>query len=147
MGSRSTRRRLFLEGGTHASPADVARLLRQGHAGRLREGVRLQGEDRLRRELGRLPHQGCGREVGIRRHRPERRGRRGPDRPRAPDSWAVIWNPKPGGGATMLNDKREAFAAAMRLDGSFAKGMTAETIKAAAKRFEGWKPRAYESSP
>jgi spermidine/putrescine transport system substrate-binding protein len=65
----------------------------------------------------------------------------------APDSWAVIWNPKPGGGATMLNDKREAFAAAMRLDGSFAKGMTAETIKAAAKRFEGWKPRAYESSP
>jgi spermidine/putrescine transport system substrate-binding protein len=65
----------------------------------------------------------------------------------APDSWAAIWDAKLGGRATLLNDKREVFAAAMRLDGSFGKGMSAETIKAASKRFDGWKPRAYESSP
>lgn len=64
-----------------------------------------------------------------------------------PDSWAALWDPKMANRATLLADKREVFAAAMRLDGTDPKAVTAEAVKKAAKRFEGWKPAAYESSP
>ena len=64
-----------------------------------------------------------------------------------PDSWAALWDSKLANRATLLADKREVFAAVLRLDGADPKAMTAEAVKKAAKRFKGWKPVAYESDP
>jgi spermidine/putrescine transport system substrate-binding protein len=65
--------------------------------------------------------------------------------PAAPDSWAALWDPKLAGAVSMLDDGREAVWASMRLDG--APAPTADAIAKAAKRFEGWKPRAWNSGP
>lgn len=63
----------------------------------------------------------------------------------APDSWAALWDPKHAGAVAMLNDAREAISASMRLDGAL--DPTPGAVAKAAKRFEGWKPRAWNSSP
>jgi spermidine/putrescine transport system substrate-binding protein len=64
-----------------------------------------------------------------------------------PDSWAALWDPRNAGHAVLLGDTREVFAAAMRLDGADPNGTTRDSIAKARKRFEGWKPLAYVSSP
>lgn len=63
----------------------------------------------------------------------------------APDSWAALWDPKWANRATLLDDAREVFRAAMKLDG--ASEFTTEHLAKASKRFESWKPLAWESSP
>jgi spermidine/putrescine-binding protein len=63
----------------------------------------------------------------------------------APDSWAALWDARWANRASMLDDGREVFRAAMRLDGSA--DFTADAIGKAAKRFESWRPVAWESSP
>jgi spermidine/putrescine transport system substrate-binding protein len=65
----------------------------------------------------------------------------------APDSWAVLWDPKVAGKVALLDDAREVFAAAMWLDGTSPLTPTAETIEKAKKRLLGVKPLAYDSSP
>lgn len=65
--------------------------------------------------------------------------------PTAPDSWSALWDPKLAGAVSMLDDAREAISASMRLDGAVAP--SSETIAKAAKRFAGWKPRAWSSNP
>jgi spermidine/putrescine transport system substrate-binding protein len=65
----------------------------------------------------------------------------------APDSWAALWDPRWANRATLLDDGREVFAAALRLDGVDPGAMTPEAIDKASKRFASWKPLAYESSP
>jgi spermidine/putrescine transport system substrate-binding protein len=65
--------------------------------------------------------------------------------PTAPDSWSALWDPKHAGAVSMLDDGREALWASMRLDG--APSPSSDAIAKAAKRFEGWKPRAWSSSP
>jgi spermidine/putrescine-binding protein len=62
-----------------------------------------------------------------------------------PDSWAALWDPKWANRVTLLDDAREVFAAAVRLDGGDLQAPQA--IEKAEKRFSGWKPLAYESSP
>jgi spermidine/putrescine-binding protein len=62
-----------------------------------------------------------------------------------PDSWAALWDPRWANRASMLDDAREVFRAAMRLDGSG--DFTPEAVAKAAKRFETWRPLAWESSP
>ena len=65
--------------------------------------------------------------------------------PTPPESWAALWDPKLAGAVSMLDDAREALSASMRLDGAVAP--TPESIAKAAKRFAGWKPRAWNSNP
>jgi spermidine/putrescine transport system substrate-binding protein len=64
-----------------------------------------------------------------------------------PDSWAALWNPQWGKRATLLDDKREVLAAAMRLEGAPPQSTTKDDIARALKRFAGWKPLAYDSTP
>jgi spermidine/putrescine transport system substrate-binding protein len=64
-----------------------------------------------------------------------------------PDSWAAFWDPRWANRVSLLNDKREVFAAAMRLDGGDPSVTTADRIAKAAKRFDGWRPLAYETTP
>lgn len=65
----------------------------------------------------------------------------------APDSWIALWDPKHAPKATLLDDPREVFAAAVRADGGDPGKMSAELVGKALGRFKGWKPVAYESSP
>jgi spermidine/putrescine transport system substrate-binding protein len=65
--------------------------------------------------------------------------------PEPPTSWAALWDPKNAGAVALLDDAREALSASMRLDGAVAP--TPEAIAKAAKRFAGWKPRAWDSNP
>lgn len=65
--------------------------------------------------------------------------------PTAPESWSALWDPKLRGAVSMLDDAREALSASMRLDGPLAP--SPGSIAEGAKRFAGWKPRAWNSSP
>lgn len=64
-----------------------------------------------------------------------------------PDSWAALWDPKFADHATMLDDPREAFAAAMFLNGDDVDTPTAESIARAAAKLKAQKLLAYTSSP
>jgi spermidine/putrescine-binding protein len=65
----------------------------------------------------------------------------------APDSWGALFDPKWANRVTLLNDKREVFAAALRLDGAGPGSVSGAALKTAAQRFQSWKPQAYESDP
>ena len=65
----------------------------------------------------------------------------------APDSWSALWDPKHASKATLLDDPREVFAAAVRADGGDPGKLSAELIAKSLGRFKSWKPVAYESSP
>ena len=61
----------------------------------------------------------------------------------APDSWKVLWEAKYVSRMTMLEDRREVFAAAMLANGDDPKNPTAETIEKAKKKLLERKPLAY----
>lgn len=67
--------------------------------------------------------------------------------PTPPDSWAALWDPRYAAKATLLDDPREVFAAAIRADGGDPDRISPEAIAKALNRFKSWKPLAYESSP
>jgi spermidine/putrescine transport system substrate-binding protein len=65
-----------------------------------------------------------------------------------PDSWGVMLDPKKGNLMTLLDDPRETFTAALRLEG--AKDLTSvtpEQIAKAKKRIAAVKPKAWNSQP
>lgn len=64
-----------------------------------------------------------------------------------PDSWAVLWDPKVAARMTMLDDRREAFVAAMLVNGDDPRNPTAESIDRAKKKLLERKPLAYDSYP
>ncbi len=65
----------------------------------------------------------------------------------APDSWAALWDPKLSSRTTMLGDPREAFAAAIWVEGGSPLQLTLESIEKAAKKLMERKPLAYNSAP
>ncbi len=58
----------------------------------------------------------------------------------APDSWAAVLKADVG----LLDDAREVFAAALRVEGA---PWTPEGLQRASKRFQGWTPKVWDSSP
>jgi spermidine/putrescine transport system substrate-binding protein len=68
--------------------------------------------------------------------------------PKAPDSWAAVIDPKAGSRLTLLDDPREVFAAALRLDGlGDLGGVGPERVEQARKRIAAVRPRAWNSQP
>lgn len=65
----------------------------------------------------------------------------------APESWAILWDPKYTSKMTMLDDRREAFVVAMLVNGDDPKKPTRESIDRAKKKLMERKPLAYDSSP
>ena len=65
----------------------------------------------------------------------------------APDSWAALWDPKIAGNVTLLDDAREAFAAAMWAEGGSPAAPTADTIEKARKKLVSAKLKAYDGQP
>lgn len=58
----------------------------------------------------------------------------------APDSWAAVLKADVG----LLDDAREVFAAALRVEGA---GWDVDGLRKASKRLEGWTPKVWDSSP
>lgn len=65
----------------------------------------------------------------------------------APDSWAALWDPKYAGHVTVLDDAREAFAAAAFAEGGSPHALNAEGIEKAAKKLGAAKLKAYDGQP
>lgn len=65
----------------------------------------------------------------------------------APDSWSALWDPKYAGHVTILDDPREAFAAAIWLDGGPALNPTGEAIEKARDRLIAAKVKAFDGQP
>ncbi|MCU0726979.1 MAG: spermidine/putrescine ABC transporter substrate-binding protein [Planctomycetes bacterium] len=63
-----------------------------------------------------------------------------------PDSWAVLWDPKYEGRVTLLDDSRDAMAAAMFVNGDDPHAPTAESIARARDKLATCRPRAWISS-
>jgi spermidine/putrescine-binding protein len=66
----------------------------------------------------------------------------------APDSWAAVLDPKSGSRLSLLDDPREVFAAALRLEGARdLTGVGPAQIERARRRIAAVKPRAWNSQP
>ncbi len=65
----------------------------------------------------------------------------------APDSWAALWDAKVAKRATLLDDAREAFAAAVWLEGGDPMKTDFEAIDKGKRRLLAARPLAYESAP
>jgi spermidine/putrescine transport system substrate-binding protein len=65
----------------------------------------------------------------------------------APQSWAALWDPKMEGHVTLLDDPREAFAAAIWVEGGPALAPTEETIEKAKKKLIAAKVKAFDGQP
>jgi spermidine/putrescine transport system substrate-binding protein len=65
----------------------------------------------------------------------------------APDSWAALWDPKYAGNVTILDDAREAFAAAIWAEGGSPHALSADSITKAAKKLDAAKVKAYDGGP
>jgi len=65
----------------------------------------------------------------------------------APDSWAALWDPKYAGNVTILDDPREAFAAALWADGGSPLGLSGDAIEKARKKLGAAKVKAYDGQP
>jgi spermidine/putrescine transport system substrate-binding protein len=65
----------------------------------------------------------------------------------APDSWKALWDPKYAGNVTILDDAREAFAAAIWADGGSIEPLTPAAIEKAGKKLAGAKVKAYDGQP
>ena len=63
------------------------------------------------------------------------------------DTWAAMFDPKNASAGTILDDPREVFAAALRVDGVELSTATAEQIDRARARIAGAKPKAWDSQP
>lgn len=66
---------------------------------------------------------------------------------RPPDSWAVLFDPKVSTRATLLDDPREVFVSALRLDGRELETADPAAIAKAKERILGSKPKAWNSQP
>ena len=65
----------------------------------------------------------------------------------APESWAALWDPKWAGHVTILDDPREAFAAACWGDGGSPFAPTAEAIEKAKQKLVAAKVLAFDGQP
>jgi len=65
----------------------------------------------------------------------------------APESWSALWDPKYAGNVTILDDAREAFAAAAWAEGGSPHALTPDSIAKAAKKLGAAKLRAYDGQP
>jgi spermidine/putrescine transport system substrate-binding protein len=65
----------------------------------------------------------------------------------APDSWTALWDPKVSGHVTILDDPREAFAAAIWVEGGPALVPSEEAIEKAKKKLIAAKVRAFDGQP
>ena len=65
----------------------------------------------------------------------------------APESWAALWDPKMAGHVTILDDPREAFAAAIWVEGGSAFAPTEEAIEKGKKRLIAAKVKAFDGQP
>jgi spermidine/putrescine transport system substrate-binding protein len=65
----------------------------------------------------------------------------------APDSWAALWDPKYAGNVTILDDAREAFAAAIWADGGSAIELSGDLIEKGRKKLASAKVRAFDGQP
>ncbi|HLY10815.1 MAG TPA: spermidine/putrescine ABC transporter substrate-binding protein [Planctomycetota bacterium] len=65
----------------------------------------------------------------------------------APDSWAALWDPKLAGHVTILDDAREAFAAAIWADGGVPQPLTLDAIEKGRKKLAGAKVKAFDGQP
>lgn len=64
-----------------------------------------------------------------------------------PDSWAALWDPRVARKMTFLEDPREVFCAAMRLNGDDPANPTIEAVERAKTRLLEARPLAYNSFP
>jgi len=64
-----------------------------------------------------------------------------------PDSWSALWDPKVAGHVTILDDPREAFAAAMWADGGSPFAPTPDAVVKAQKKLVSAKVLAYDGQP
>jgi spermidine/putrescine transport system substrate-binding protein len=65
----------------------------------------------------------------------------------APDSWAALWDPKVSGHVTILDDPREAFAAAIWVESGPALAPSEEAIEKAKKKLIAAKVKAFDGQP
>jgi spermidine/putrescine transport system substrate-binding protein len=65
----------------------------------------------------------------------------------APDSWTVLWDPKYAGNVTILDDAREAFAAAIWADGGSPFTLGVDSIEKARKKLASAKVKAFDGQP
>ena len=65
----------------------------------------------------------------------------------APDSWAALWDPKVAGHVTILDDPREAFAAAIWVEGGSGIAPTDASIEKAKQRLIAAKVKAFDGQP
>ncbi len=65
----------------------------------------------------------------------------------APDSWAALWDPKVAGHVTILDDPREAFAAAIWVEGGSGLAPTEDAIERGKKRLIAAKVKAFDGQP
>lgn len=64
-----------------------------------------------------------------------------------PDSWTALWDPKVAGNVTILDDPREAFAAAIWADGGSPSALSAAAIEKARKKLSAAKVKAFDGQP
>jgi len=64
-----------------------------------------------------------------------------------PNSWATLFDARSSAAGTILDDPREVFAAALRLDGAALDTLTPDQLAKAKKRILGAKPKAWDSQP
>ncbi|HZE97556.1 MAG TPA: spermidine/putrescine ABC transporter substrate-binding protein [Planctomycetota bacterium] len=65
----------------------------------------------------------------------------------APDSWSTLWDPKFAGHVTILDDAREAFAAAMWAEGGSPFTLTPDGVEKARKKLGAAKVLAFDGQP
>ena len=65
----------------------------------------------------------------------------------APDSWAALWDPKVADHVTILDDPREAFAAAIWVDGGPGLAPTEAALETARKRLIDARVKAFDGQP
>jgi spermidine/putrescine transport system substrate-binding protein len=65
----------------------------------------------------------------------------------APDSWAALWDPKYVGNVTILDDAREAFAAAIWADGGSPLSLSGDSIEKGRKKLASAKVKAFDGQP
>jgi spermidine/putrescine transport system substrate-binding protein len=65
----------------------------------------------------------------------------------APDSWAMLWDPKYAGHVTILDDAREAFAAAIWADGGSPFDLSGDSIEKGRQKLVSAKVKAFDGQP
>ena len=65
----------------------------------------------------------------------------------APESWAALWDPKVAGHVTILDDPREAFAAAIWVEGGPGLAPTGDAIEKGKKKLIAAQVKAFDGQP